>query len=144
MCELLTGSRTLSQLADSRIDPHLIELIERATKSDPIYRFKTARHFLRALADISPKQTDDHRVLARLIAQMRATDENSPDAIVPQTGGSGGNYFETIATLAKKKHSTSPLADPAPSAPAQPIPIPPPLPAAQPRSKSWFQRLFRS
>lgn len=144
MCELLTGNRTLSQLADSRIDPNQIELIERATKSDPIYRFKTARHFLRALSDIGPKRSDDHRVLSRLIARMRVTDANSPDAIMPQTGGSGGNYFETIATLAKKKHSTPPPSDSPPPIPGQPIPIPPPLPLAQPQKKSWFQRLFRN
>ena len=48
MFELLTGGRTLSQLADSQLEPRIIELIERATKQDPIYRFKTARHFQRA------------------------------------------------------------------------------------------------
>ena len=106
MCELLTGSRTLSQLADNRIDVRLIELIERATKQDPIYRFKTAVTFT-ALADLGGKPADDERTLVRLIAQMRTVGTNSPDAITPQTGSgrSGGNYFETIATLAKKRES---------------------------------------
>lgn len=151
MCEMLTGNRTLSQLSDSRIDPRVIELIERATKSDPIYRFKTARHLLRALSDIGPKQIDDYRVLSRLIASMRAANDNSPDAIVPQTGGSGGNYFETIATLAKKKESERAQAtmdqganiNPPPIPPALPIqpPLPTTAPLAQPKS-SWIRRLF--
>ncbi|CAN5427331.1 hypothetical protein BH09PLA1_BH09PLA1_26820 [soil metagenome] len=167
MCELLTGSRTLSQLTDSRIDPMLIDLIERATKLDPIYRFKTARHLQRALAKSVPKASDDARIVARLIAQMRCADPDAPEAIVPQ---SGGNYFETIATLAKKKESEraqvsmTASAQPSPPPPIPPALLPPPLPqstisappiapasdnqqstpiAPKPKpASSWIRRLF--
>jgi serine/threonine protein kinase len=159
MFELLTGGRTIAQLADSRLDQRFIELIERATKPDPIYRFKTARHFQRALDDLGAKSADDQRLVSQLVARMRLPDDaNHPDAIVPQpvasTGGSSGNYFDTIAALAKKHEIDRANAT---TGTNKPRATPPPLPTAEiplkqsnpetvapssNASSSWWRRLF--
>jgi serine/threonine protein kinase len=160
MFELLTGGRAIAQLADSRLDPRIVELIERATKSDAIYRFKTARHFQRVLDDLGGNPADDQRVVSRLVARMRLpADSNHPDAISTETGNAGstgsGNYFETIAALAKKhEHDRTIAADSIARPPVIPPPLPkidptlpvsepvePPPPPAESKS-SWLRKLF--
>jgi hypothetical protein len=123
------SEEALSRLHDLKIDARLIETIERATHKDPIYRFKTARHFHRALTDLSDKRVDEAAVLARLIARIRA-----PAETVSGSGGVGGkgsgNYFETIAALAAKKHQKDSSAT-TPGGKSPPLPARAQAPAPQ-------------
>ena len=96
----------------------LIELLERATNKDALFRYKTARHFFERLVEAFPVKRStptDRRALAALVAQARGSNEHLAPAAA--TGSSDSSYYDTIAKRAARKRSDSDigLAAPDPS-----------------------------
>lgn len=92
-------------LAQRDIDAGLIEVLERATHKNALYRYKTARQFLRALQQAIPEAAATTRPgmdLGSLVARTRGQADRSE---TPADAGStdSNSYFERLSTLAARK-----------------------------------------
>jgi len=89
----------------------LIDLLERATHKNPIYRYKSARQFQRALASICDSKIIAHGRLA--LAQNISRQTGSPQIpVAPPQPSSRSEYFQTIGDLASAKSSDRPASAP--------------------------------
>ncbi|MCH7808838.1 MAG: serine/threonine protein kinase, partial [Planctomycetes bacterium] len=103
----------LEPLQRRGLDPAMIEVFERATHKNPMFRYKTARHFRNAL---KPAIVTDELLregaaeLQRLVS--RALD-GGPHATTTEAAGTTptSTYFDRLAEIAKQKRDTRELSD---------------------------------
>jgi hypothetical protein len=122
--EVVLPTYTLEQRG---VAPGVIDVLQRATHADAVYRYKTARHFLRAFQDACPgvgAPALGRRTLARLAARCHDTPEATAGHVTGESTPS--SYYEVLASRAAAKRG--PTAVPqkldAPEAPAAPAPMP--------------------
>ena len=85
--------------------PQLIDVIERAMHWDPMFRYKTARHFARALEQLCDATTNRANVLMQMVARTRGAAAAEPH--VGLEPSSADRYYSGLATLAEKKRQKS-------------------------------------
>jgi serine/threonine-protein kinase len=96
-------------LAAQGVTAALIQVLERAAHKDAIFRYKTARHFLRAVQDACPSAPPPaarQRQLALLVTQCRG-----PSAAATGSGPgerTPGSYYDTLAARAAAKRRKGP------------------------------------
>ncbi len=99
----------IATLAERGVGPALIEVLERAAHKDAVYRYKTARHFLRAVQEAcpdAPPPAARQRQLAVLVTQCRGP---SAAAAGPGPGEPmPGSYYDTLAARAAAKRRKGP------------------------------------
>jgi serine/threonine protein kinase len=120
-------------LAALGVDPALLEVIERATNKQPIFRYKTAQELHRALRALGLDLADARHDLQKLIATLRPG-AKPPTALPPgkEPVVPPSSYAETIARVAaatRERKRTSLEA-----ASALELPLPPPSPLSIPRA----------
>ncbi|MCH7925850.1 MAG: serine/threonine protein kinase, partial [Planctomycetes bacterium] len=100
-------------LQEQDVDAELIEVIERATHKDAMYRYKTARHFGAALKSgvateevLKDGASELHRVVARSL--HKGSDATTPET-VEKTPTS--TYFARLSEIAGEKRATRELLD---------------------------------
>ncbi|HWE95327.1 MAG TPA: serine/threonine-protein kinase [Tepidisphaeraceae bacterium] len=111
-------------LRGAGVDDATLDLLERATHKQFLYRYKTAHEFRRALAALGVDAAESQRELARLIVSMRSGTAHGAQVTPAGTtisGEPGSSYAQTIARLATMKRERRS------SSPAVPLPAPPPL-----------------
>lgn len=115
----------MDALRGAGVDEAMLDLLERATHKQFLYRYKTAHEFRRALAALGTDAAESRRELARLIVSMRSgtAQQGAPATPASATisGEPGSSYAQTIARLATMKRERRS------SSPAMPLPAPPPL-----------------
>ena len=98
----------LEELRSRRIDQAILELLERATHKQAIYRFKTAEHFLRAAEVAGAKDLGSRKTrlrLGRLLERCRPADGAASDSEpLPATPES---YHDRLSTIARQKRLSS-------------------------------------
>lgn len=120
-------------LAERGVPGPVIEVVERATHKNPLFRYRSATQFQRALERVAP--TFEARTLgpalADLGARCRRDDRDRSDAAVAATPSS--SYYEHLAQTAARKRSEKTRR---PGAEANPVSTPAPnvetAPAAAP------------
>jgi serine/threonine protein kinase len=110
----------LDRLRDIGADDRLIELIERGLNPDPVFRFKSASHFARALAEVAPASKGSATVLAPLVARALGSDPASTRERAESAASS--SLYERLSLLAARKRDVpaSPVAAPVIEQPAKP------------------------
>ena len=90
----------------------LIDVIERAMHWDPMFRYKTARHFARALEQLCDATSNRANVLMQMVARTRGSPAAEPH--VGLEPSSADRYYSGLATLAERKRhkSGSPVTEP--------------------------------
>ncbi len=126
----------LQQLRDKKVAEPLIELIERAMHKDPIFRFKSARHFARALEQLPYASPDPASVLAPMVARTRAAVSDAGAEVAPS---SQADYYSGLSDLADKKREKQ-----SSGATAQLPEVPPTTPSPPARPADFFGRLRES
>ena len=85
------------------------DLIERATHKNPLFRYKSASQFLRALQHASSSSTA-HSSLLELVARTRGDSHHPPTSTAPPIPSS--SYFERLSTIAGEKRADRPTPTP--------------------------------
>lgn len=97
---------------DTRQVPQpLINLLDRALNSNPLFRIKTARQFgeaLRHACKLSNINTAEAAELTTLILRPTASDTSTPDSSEQASPIPSSSYFDNLATLAKRHRQTTP------------------------------------
>lgn len=118
----------LKELRGAGVDDALIDLLERATHKQFLYRHKTAHELRRALAALGVDAADCRRELAGLILSMHARSAPGTSA-APATAAAAdaeSSYAQTIARLAttkRERRSTAAITPPLPAPPPLAMPI---------------------
>ncbi|MCH7872831.1 MAG: protein kinase [Planctomycetes bacterium] len=102
----------LDALRKREVDPAVIEVIERATHKDMMFRQKSARHLLEALNRAVPDRAcwaEGRKALPQLVSRVQA----DPAAVETTESGSSSSqdYYETIGAQAARKRDARPPAD---------------------------------
>ncbi len=115
----------LGRLKEFGVPGPLIDVIERATSKQAVYRYKTAEHFRRAMLDAAAEagvKSADSRSLGSLARRHDQGRDADPSELRDKTPSS--SYYETLAAVAKqKREGHQPLA-------AQPPSVVPGVPAS--------------
>ncbi|MFQ5415255.1 MAG: protein kinase [Phycisphaerae bacterium] len=132
----------LERLSDAGVPEAIVDVVERATHKDAMFRYKTAQQFARAVADAGGG-ADALRHGARALLDIvthRGEATGAPAAPASDATGSS-SYFEQISGFAERKRQARTGAetdgdrgphDVTPAPPAPPISGPEPLPAGKP------------
>ncbi len=100
----------IEPLQQHQIDPALIEVIERATHKNILFRYKSARHFLQALREAQPNAgiwTRGGRDLSVLVAKCLGAPAGGQAP--GSTTADAATYYDLIATKAKERRRESDL-----------------------------------
>ncbi|MCH7704925.1 MAG: serine/threonine protein kinase [Planctomycetes bacterium] len=97
------GLQPVEALRERGVDSALIDVVERAAHQDRLFRYKSARQFLRALDGVKGGS-----VLAGAEVELRAlvarcASEAEEKTRSDQSGSDSGSYFDRLATLARMK-----------------------------------------
>ncbi|GAG35040.1 unnamed protein product, partial [marine sediment metagenome] len=100
-------------LQQQQVDAELIEVIERATHKEAMYRYKTARFFLTALKSRVATEELLRQGAAELQKLMTRTFDNESDEATAEAGGHTppSTYFDRLAEIAEEKRTTRELPD---------------------------------
>jgi serine/threonine protein kinase len=99
----------LGSLAERGVSPALSDVLERAAHKNPVFRYKTARHFLRAVQDACPEASPAaarQRALAALVVQCRGPSATEATPVPGER--TPDSYYQTLASraAAKRKKET--------------------------------------
>ncbi|MCH8252839.1 MAG: serine/threonine protein kinase, partial [Planctomycetes bacterium] len=97
------GLQPVAALRERGVESALIDVVERAAHQDRLFRYKSARQFLRALDGVKGSS-----VLAGAEVELRAlvarcASEAEEKTSSDQSGSDSGSYFDRLATLARMK-----------------------------------------
>jgi Zn finger protein HypA/HybF involved in hydrogenase expression len=112
----------LDPLRRQRIEPGLIDVLERAAHKDAKFRYKSAQHLLRAMQAVYPDAAHwsaGRRELAALVSRAMS----APPTIEPASVGSTSSYYDRLATMAAGRRGSSAGVAP-PAVIVQPVPAP--------------------
>ncbi|MCH7591627.1 MAG: protein kinase [Planctomycetes bacterium] len=99
----------LEPLQRRRLDPAMIEVLERATHKNAMFRYKTARQFLRALKEAISGSEAWSKGAAELSALVARCGTEPTEVKPPERGSSSSDaYFDTLATVAAGKRQVRP------------------------------------
>ena len=102
----------LDALREREVEPALIEVIERATHKDMMFRHKSARHLLEALNRAVPEPAcwaEGRKALPQLVSRVQP---DSAAAERTETGSSSSqDYYETLRAQAARKRRVRPRVD---------------------------------
>ena len=107
----------LPEEAVAQLPPSLAQVIERAMHKNPMFRYKTARHLLRAFDDafgeldqIEVSRARGQLELSTLISrtQLNGGDDDSADP----RAGLGGTYYDRLGTLVSSRKRNPEESDP--------------------------------
>ncbi len=106
----------IDKLSDRGIAEPVAEVLQRATHKDAMFRYKTARQFLRALIEATPdgSAAGTSVVLAGLVSQCR---RGPLDAAPLAEAPAEASYYSRLATLAATKRGSSQAASAPPASP---------------------------
>ena len=112
------GRLPVQAMAQRDVAPALIDVIERATHKEPLYRHKTAAHLIRAIKEACPEPAVWTRAASEA-ASLAVRADGEPGAPELATPADTASYYESLQGMATKKRSA-------------PKPVPPPAPAPPP------------
>jgi len=99
----------LDPLQQRRLDPAIIEVLERATSKNAMFRYKTARQFLRASKDAISGLDAWSKGAAELSALVAQCGTEPTETKPPESRSSGSKaYFEKLRTVAAGKRKERP------------------------------------
>jgi rubrerythrin len=91
----------LNTLERTGVSPGLLEIIERATNKNPIYRFKSAAQMARAMRETAPSGFNAELARTRLGTLLTTSDNN--ETATQLEGDFSTSYFERISALADQR-----------------------------------------
>lgn len=104
----LTSEPNLAPLAERKVESGIIELIERALRKDPKFRFKSGRHMLEAMqraaipASIRGRSTTELRAAS---LKCRTAGGLVPDSAAADMATPQRSLYDHMATIAAKKRA---------------------------------------
>ena len=122
-----SGAPPLERLAARGVSAEVVEAIGRAMHKDAMFRYKTARHFLRALHEACPDAATWTRGAAELAAlAARALASAGDKPATGQTPRLGSSYYDLLAARAdeRRRQQGKPAADEPTVPPDRPGPAP--------------------